>query len=96
MVCYVSVCAKVYVVCESVCKDVSVCMCVCVCVWLDEIPDGYAGQADVSLWGPAEVDGVSVQTDVLQCVPDVVEIFQVAERVLVHHLNVVTLGKGTR
>lgn len=60
-------------------------------VWLDEIPDGYTGQADVSLRGPAEVDGVAVQTDVLQCVPDVVEIFQVAERVLVHHLNIVTL-----
>ena len=62
-------------------------------VWLNEIPDRYTGQADVSLRGPAEVDGVAVQTDVLQCVPDVVEIFQVAERVLVHHLNIVTLQK---
>lgn len=60
-------------------------------VWLDKIPDGYAGQADVRLRGPAEVDGVAVQTDVLQRVPDVVEVFQVAERVLVHHLNVVAL-----
>lgn len=60
-------------------------------VWLNEIPDGYTWQADVSLRGLAEVDGVSVQTDVLQRVPDVVEIFQVAERVLVHHLNIVTL-----
>lgn len=64
-------------------------------VWLDEIPDGYTRQADVSLRGPAEVDGVAVQTDVLQCVPDVVEIFQVAERVLVHHLNIVTLQSET-
>lgn len=72
---------------ESVCKN---CGCVCDC-FLNKIPDGYTGQADVSLWGPAEVDGVSVQTDVLQCIPDVVEIFQVAERILVHHLNVVTL-----
>lgn len=64
-------------------------------VWLDEIPDGYTGQADVSLRGPAEVDGVAVQTDVLQCVPDVVEIFQVAERILVHHLNIVTLQSET-
>lgn len=61
------------------------------CLWLDEIPDGDAGQADVGLRGPAEVDGVAVQTDVLQCVSDVVEVFQVAERVLVHRLNIVTL-----
>lgn len=67
-------------------------LCVCVCV-LNKIPDGYTGQADVSLRGPAEVDGVPVQTDVLQRVPDVVEVFQIAERVLVHHLNVVTLQK---
>lgn len=71
---------------ESVCKSVRY-----VSVWLNEIPDGYTGQADVSLWGPAKVDGVAVQTDVLQCIPDVVEIFQVAECVLVHHLNIVTL-----
>lgn len=63
----------------------------CVSVRLNKIPDGYAGQADVSLRGPAEVDGVSVQTDVLQCIPDVVEIFQVAECVLEHRLNVVAL-----
>ncbi len=63
----------------------------CVCVWLNEIPDGYTGQAHIGLRGPAEVDGVAVQTDVLQCVPDVVEVFQVAERVFVHHLNIVTL-----
>lgn len=63
-------------------------------MWLNEIPDGYAGQADVSLRGPAEVDGIAVQTDVLQRVPDVVEISQVAERVLVHHLNIVTLREG--
>lgn len=60
-------------------------------MWLNEFPDGYTWQADVSLRGLAEVDGVAVQTDVLQCVPNVVEIFQVAERVLVHHLNIVTL-----
>lgn len=60
-------------------------------VWLNEVPDGDPGQAHVGLRGPAEVDGVAVQTDVLQCVPDVVEIFQVAECVPVHHLNVVTL-----
>lgn len=59
--------------------------------FLNKIPDGYTGQADVSLWGPAEVDGVPVQTDVLQRIPDVVEVFQVAECILVHHLNVVTL-----
>lgn len=70
---------------------VSVQECRYVSVWLNEIPDGYTGQADVGLWGPAEVDGVAVQTDVLQCIPDVVEISQVAERVLVHHLNIVTL-----
>lgn len=63
----------------------------CVCVWLNEIPDGNAGQADVRLRGPAEVDGIAVQTDVLQCVPDVVEVSEVAERVLVHHLNIVVL-----
>lgn len=63
----------------------------CVCVWLNKIPNGNAGQADVSLRGPAEVDGVPVQTDVLQRVPDVVEISQVAECVLVHHLNVIAL-----
>lgn len=68
---------------ESVCRSVS--------VWLNEIPDGYTGQADVSLRGLAEVDGVPVQTDILQCVPDVVEIFQVAECVLMHRLNVVAL-----
>lgn len=60
-------------------------------VWLNEIPDGYTGQADVCLWGSAEVDGVAVQTDVLQCSSDVAEILEVAERVLVHHLNIVTL-----
>lgn len=82
-------CACGCVLRESVCKN---CVCACVCV-LNKIPDGYTGQADVSLWGPAEVDGVPVQTDVLQRVPDVVEVFQIAERVLVHHLNVVTLQK---
>ena len=94
------VCACVYVcLCQYVQRcvhvvvfvGVSVQECRYVSVWLNEIPDGYTGQADVSLRGPAEVDGVAVQTDVLQCVPDVVEIFQVAERVLVHHLNIVTL-----
>lgn len=60
-------------------------------VFLNKIPDGYTWQADVSLWGPAEVDGVTVQTDILQRIPNVVEVFQVAECVLMHHLNVVTL-----
>lgn len=90
-------------VCMSACKYVQRCVhvvvfvgvsvqeCRYVSVWLNEIPDGYTGQADVSLRGPAEVDGVAVQTDILQCIPDVVEISQVAERVLVHHLNIVTL-----
>lgn len=93
MVC-MSVCV---VVCVSMYKDVCMWLylwesvCVRVSVWLNKIPDGYTGQADVSLRGPAEVDGVPVQTDVLQCIPDVVEIFQVAECVLVHHLNIVTL-----
>lgn len=62
-------------------------------MFLNKIPDGYAWQADVGLRGLAEVDGIAVQADVLQSVPDVVEVFQVAERVLVHHLNVVALKK---
>lgn len=66
-----------------------------VCLWLHEIPDGYTWQADVGLRGPAEVDGVPVQTDVLQCVPDVTEILQVAERVLMHGLNIVALQQVT-
>lgn len=65
------------------------------CLQLNEIPDGYAWQADVGLRGPAEIDGVPVQTDVLQRVPDVVEILQVAERVLVHGLNIVALQPET-
>lgn len=92
MVC-MSVCAVVCVYvqrCVHVVVFVGVSV-VRVSVWLNKIPDGYTGQADVSLRGPAEVDGVPVQTDVLQCIPDVVEIFQVAECVLVHHLNIVTL-----
>lgn len=60
-------------------------------MWLDVGSDGDAGQTYIGLWGPAEVNGVAVQANVLQCVPDVVEIFQVAERVLVDHLNVVAL-----
>lgn len=59
--------------------------------WLNEIPDGYTGQADVRLRSLAEVDGVAIQTDVLQCVPDVVKVIQVAEGVFMHHLNVVPL-----
>lgn len=82
---YVSICTNIYVARE----------CRCVYVWLNEIPNGYAGQADVSLRGPAEVDGVAVQTDVLECVPDIVEIFQVAKGVFVHHLNIVTLQQMT-
>lgn len=66
-----------------------------VCLRLNEIPDGYTWQADVGLWGPAEVDGVPVQTDVLQCVPDVIEILEVAERVLMHGLNIVALQQVT-
>lgn len=66
-----------------------------VCLRLNEISDGDAWQADVGLRGPAEVDGVPVQTDVLQCVPDVTEILQVAERVLMHGLNVVALQEVT-
>jgi len=76
---------------KYVCMWLYLCARVRVHVWLNEIPDGYTGQADVSLWGPAEVDWVAVQTDVLQCIPDVVEIIQVAECVLMHHLNVVAL-----
>lgn len=86
---YKDVCMSLYLW-ESVCKSVGI-----VSVWLNEIPDGYAGQADVSLRGPAEVDGVAVQTDVLQCIPDVVEVVQVAKRVLVHHLNIVALQQET-
>lgn len=85
--------------CVSLCTKMCACGCICGnvgiymggCVWLNKIPNGNTGQADVSLRGPAEVDGVPVQTDVLQCVPDVVEISQVAECVLVHHLNVIAL-----
>lgn len=66
-----------------------------VCLRLNEIPDGDTWQADVGLRGPAQVDGVPVQTDVLQCVPDVIEILQVAEGVLMHGLNIVALQKGT-
>lgn len=84
----VCVCSHVFMY-KNVYFWLSVCM--SMSVWLNKIPYGYTGQADVSLWGPAEVDGVPVQTDVLQCIPDVVEIFQVAESVLVHHLNIVTL-----
>lgn len=62
-----------------------------VCLLLNEISDGYTWQADVGLWGPAEVDGVSIQTDVLKCVSNVIEILQVAERVLMHGLNIVAL-----
>lgn len=78
---------------KEMCAHGCICgsQCAKVHVWLNEIPDGYTRQAKVSLRGPAEVDGVAVQTNVLQCVPDVVEIFQVAECVLVHHLNIVTL-----
>lgn len=74
-------------------KLVSIWLCagVWVRVWLNEVPDGYTGQADVCLWGLAEVDGVAVQANVLQRISDVVKVVQVAERVLVHHLNVVTL-----
>lgn len=76
---------------KYVCMWLYLCARVSAQVWLNEIPDWYTWQADVSLRGPAEVDGVAVQTDVLQCVPDVVEIVQVAKCVLVHHLNIVTL-----
>lgn len=62
---------------------------------LNEIPDGYARQADVGLRGPAEVDGVPIQTDVLQRVPDVVEVLQVAECVLMNGLNIVALQQAT-
>ena len=78
-------------VCVSVCVCVCVCVCLRVCVCLDEVSHRYAWQAHVRLRGSAEVQGVPVQTDVLQGVPDVVEVLQVAERVLVHHLDVVTL-----
>ena len=74
-------------------------MCVCarVCVCSDEGPDGDAGQTDVGLRGPAEVDGVTVQADVLQGVPDVVEVLQIAEGVLVHRLDVIPLrGRGRK
>ena len=71
--------------------------CVCVyiyiyvCVCLDEVSHRHARQAHVGLRGSAEVDGVSIQADVLPGVPNVVEVLQVAERVLMHHLDVVTL-----
>lgn len=61
---------------------------------LYEVPDRDAGQADVRLRSSAQVDGVAVKTDVLQRVADVVKVMQVAEGVLVHRLNVVTLRKG--
>lgn len=57
----------------------------------NEGPDGYTGQAHVGLRGPAQVDGVPVQANVLQRVPYVVEVLQVAESVFMHHLNVVSL-----
>lgn len=47
-------------ICTKVCGCICVRLCVCLCVWLNKIPNRYAGQADVGLRGPAEVDGVAV------------------------------------
>lgn len=79
---------------KSVCRYVQICVHMVAFgwkSWLNEIPDRYAGQADVRLRSFAEVDGVPVQADVFQRVPDVVKVVQVAECVLVHHLDVVSL-----
>lgn len=82
---------EITVVCVVVCTNSCPYGCVQVRVWLNEVPDGYTGQTDVCLWGLAKVDGVAVQANVLQRISDVVKVVQVAECVLVHHLNVVTL-----
>lgn len=52
---FVSECVNMY---KSV--WLHLCKTLCLCVWLNKIPNRYAGQADVGLRGPAEVDGVAV------------------------------------
>lgn len=52
-----------------------------------------ARQAEISTGEEAQVDGVAVQADVLQSPADVAVVPAVAERVYVHDLDVVVLGK---
>lgn len=56
-----------------------------------EASRGQAGQAEVGVGEEAEVDGVAIEADVLQRPADVAVVLAVAERVLVHGLDVVVL-----
>lgn len=61
------------------------------CVCLNKSADRNTWQTHISLRSSAEVDGVAVQTNVLQRHPDVAEVAPFAERIFMYHLDVVVL-----
>lgn len=58
-----------------------------------EAAGGQAGEAEIGVGEEAEVDGVAVQADILQCPAHLAVVLAVAERVLVHGLDVVVLPR---
>lgn len=57
---------------------------------------GQAGQAEIGVGEEAEVDGVAIEADVLQRPADLAVVLAVAERVLMHGLDVVVLAREAK
>ncbi len=62
---------------------------------LNKGTNGDTWQTYVGLWGSAEVDGVTVQANVLKSIADVIQVMWIAEGVLMHHLDIVILNEKT-
>ncbi len=63
---------------------------------LNKGTNGDTWQTYVGLWGSAEIDGITVQANILKSIADVIQVMWIAEGVLMHHLDIVILnGKKT-
>lgn len=62
---------------------------------LNKGTNGDTWQTYVGLRGSAEVDGITVQTNVLKSIADVVQVMWIAEGVLMYHLDIVVLNDKT-
>lgn len=67
------------------------------CLFLSvEAACGEARQTEICIGKKAQVDGVAVQAYVLQGPADVAMVSAVTEGVIMHGLDIVVLGKGTK
>lgn len=59
----------------------------------DETPNRQTRQAHIGLGSFAEIDRVSIQSNILQCLTNISQIFNIAEGIFMHLHNVVILKK---